>query len=153
MLAGSGPSDTQWTMSSQFPRLCTSDDHRPDHRPDPRPDHELPDPDAPRPSGERRRHKRFGVERPGKVFRRTSQRYEPAATLDLSFGGARLRVESERGFEVGEIVDVGVALKDRPLLRSPALVRGLVVRARTLAPGRQEIALRYLHREGVEQAA
>lgn len=127
------------------PTLSLTIDHRPDA--------EQSEPSGPEYGSDRRRHKRFAMERPGKVFRRASQRYEPAATRDLSFGGALLEVTSERGFDVGEIVDVGVALRDRPLLRSPTLMRGLVVRTRQTAPGRHEIALRYLHRDAVNAAA
>lgn len=105
------------------------------------------------PARDRRRHVRFGVARPAKVFRRAAQRYEAAASCDLSFGGARLEVRTGRAFEVGEIIDLGVALRDDALLRSPTLLRAVVLRARPLGPDRHEVALRYIHRDPVALAA
>src|SRR3954468_3550986 len=80
-------------------------------------------------NSDRRSHRRFGVQRPGKIFRRSAQQYAPATSRDLSFGGALLEVESERSFTVGEVLDVGIALTPKAVVPSAALVRGIVVRS------------------------
>jgi hypothetical protein len=102
---------------------------------------------------DRRSHRRFGVQRPGKIFRRAGQQYVPAISRDLSFGGALLEVESERAFNVGEVLDVGIALTQKAVVPSAALVRGIVVRSHAVGEHRQLVAVRYLHREPVSQAA
>ena len=102
---------------------------------------------------DRRSHRRFDVQRPGKVFRRSNQQYVPASSRDLSFGGALLEVESERGFNVGEVLDVGIALTQKAVVPSAALLRGVVVRSHAVGEHRQLVAVRYLHREPVSAAA
>ena len=52
---------------------------------------------------DKRAHKRFAVERPGKVFRRSTYQYLAARSRDLSLGGALLEVESDRPITAGEI--------------------------------------------------
>lgn len=109
-----------------------------------------------RPHGDlndRRSHRRFGVQRPGKVFRRAAQQYAPVTSRDLSFGGALLEIESERGFNVGEVIDVGIALTQKAIVPSAALVRGIVVRSHAIGEHRQLVAVRYLHREPMSAAA
>ena len=102
---------------------------------------------------DRRSHRRFDVQRPGKVFRRSNQQYVPASSRDLSFGGALLEVESERGFNVGEVLDVGIALTQKAVVPSAALLRAVVVRSHAVGEHRQLVAVRYLHREPVSTAA
>ena len=102
---------------------------------------------------DRRSHRRFDVQRPGKVFRRSNQQYVPASSRDLSFGGALLEVESERGFNVGEVLDVGIALTQKAVVPSAALLRAVVVRSHAVGEHRQLVAVRYLHREPVSAAA
>ena len=102
---------------------------------------------------DRRTHRRFDVQRPGKVFRRSNQQYVPANSRDLSFGGALLEVESERGFNVGEVLDVGIALTQKAVVPSAALLRGVVVRSHAVGEHRQLVAIRYLHREPISAAA
>ena len=102
---------------------------------------------------DRRSHRRFNVQRPGKVFRRANQQYVPVSSRDLSFGGALLEVESERGFSVGEVLDVGIALTQQAVVPSAALVRGIVVRSFAVGEHRQLVAVRYLHRESMSAAA
>ncbi len=116
----------------------------------------LDDNDLPPTSSEindRRSHRRFHVQRPGKVFRPASKQYVPASSLDLSFGGALLEVESERSFDVGEVLDVGLALTQKAVVPSSALIRGIVVRSTALGEQRQLVAVRYLHRESAAAAA
>lgn len=115
------------------------------------PDHELSS--GPIPIGDRRRHKRFNVHRPGKVYRRSTQQYVPAGSRDLSFGGALLEIDSERGIDVGEIIDVGLAMSSKAVVPSASLLRGIVVRSESLGEKRQLVAVRYLHREGLAEAA
>ena len=102
---------------------------------------------------DRRSHRRFDVQRPGKVFRRANQQYVPVCSRDLSFGGALLEVESERGFNVGEVLDVGIALTQQAVVPSAALIRGIVVRSFAVGEHRQLVAVRYLHRESMAAAA
>ncbi len=102
---------------------------------------------------DRRTCKRFSVQRPGKVFRRAAQQYAPVTSRDLSFGGALLEVESERGFNVGEVLDVGIALTQQAIVPSAALVSGIVVRSHAIGEHRQLVAVRYLHRESMSVAA
>ncbi len=102
---------------------------------------------------DRRSHRRFDVQRPGKVFRRANQQYVPVNSRDLSFGGALLEVESERGFDVGEVFDVGIALTQQAVVPSAALIRGIVVRSFAIGEHRQLVAVRYLHRESIAAAA
>lgn len=115
------------------------------------PDHEMVS--GPIPIGDRRRHKRFNVQRAGKVFRRSTQQYVPAGCKDLSFGGALLEIESERSIGIGEIVDVGLAMSNKAVVPSASLLRGIVVRSEALGEQRQLVAVRYLHREGLAEAA
>lgn len=112
--------------------------------------------DAPTPHSDindRRSHRRFGVARPGKLFRRASQQYVPGTSRDLSFGGALLEVESERAFTAGEILDVGLALNKKAVVPSTNLLHAIVVRSQTIGEQRQLVAVRYLHREPVSAAA
>jgi len=102
---------------------------------------------------DRRSHRRFTVSRPGKVFRRTSQQYVPVSSRDLSFGGALLEIESDRGFGVGEILDIGLSLKNTAVVASASLIPGMVVRSFAVGEHRQLIAVRYLQREAIAKAA
>ncbi len=102
---------------------------------------------------DRRSHKRFQVDRPGKIFRRANQQFVPAASRDLSFGGALIEVETDRPFAAGEILDVGIAMDKRGVLSTAAMIGGIVVRSHALGEHRQLVAVRYLHREPVAQAA
>lgn len=116
-------------------------------------DSEAADARSPGDLNDRRTHKRFGVQRSGKVFRRAAQQYAPVTTRDLSFGGALLEIESERGFNVGEVIDVGIALTQQAIVPSAALVSGIVVRSHAIGEHRQLVAVRYLHREPMSAAA
>lgn len=102
---------------------------------------------------DRRRHHRFETTREGKVFRRATQRFEPARTRDLSAGGAMLEVECERPFAVGEIIDLGIAPPQRTIMREDSLLHGIVMRTRTLGPSRQSVAVRYLGAAVLSRAA
>lgn len=93
---------------------------------------------------DRRGNKRFAVERPGKVFRRSTQRYALALTRNLSRGGALIETDAERPFACGELVDLAVAFGDGSVLPSSTLVRAIVVRVEPGVDGRQNVALRYI---------
>lgn len=98
-------------------------------------------------SADRRRHKRFNVWRPGKVFRRAMQKYEPVRTRNLSFSGALLELEPSRPLGVGELLDVAIAFRDSPVVDSATMVRAIVTRVEPAAPGpgqRQAVAVRYI---------
>ena len=97
------------------------------------------------PSQERRKHRRFHVERPGKVFRRTSQQFAAARSCDLSFSGALLEVESARPFNIGEIVDLGLAMSGGSVVPASCLVQAIVVRATAIDEARHTIAVRYIN--------
>lgn len=105
------------------------------------------------PVADRRRHKRFAIARPGKIFRRATQQYVPATSRDLSFTGALLELESERPMAVGEVLDIGLAMTSSAVVPSSALLRGIVVRSETVGEFRQLVAIRYLHREALSEAA
>lgn len=97
---------------------------------------------------DRRNHKRFDVARQGKVFRRLTQQFAPITTRNLSFGGALLEVAADRPFVVGEIIDVGVAFNDSPVVNSQNLVHSVVIRVDPPASPestRQTIAVRYIN--------
>lgn len=96
--------------------------------------------------GDRRRHRRFVVQRPGKVFRRSTQQYVPVVSEDVSFGGARLRIESARPFVAGELLDVGLAMSSRAIVPSASLLRAVVVRSERVDEALQAVAVRYLYR-------
>lgn len=102
---------------------------------------------------DRRAHKRFGVQRPGKVFRRAARQYAPAVSRDLSLGGALLEVESDRPLNVGEVLDVAVALTPAAVVPSAALVRGVVVRSIACGEHRQLVAVRYDQQHPMTAAA
>jgi hypothetical protein len=53
-------------------------------------------------------------------------------------------VESVRGLEVGEIVDVGVAYRSEAVVESRRLVQAIVTRTAPAAEGRQTVAVRYI---------
>lgn len=102
---------------------------------------------------DRRRDKRFGVARPGKVFRRATQQYAPASTRNLSIGGALLEVDTARPFSVGELIDLGVAFTERPVVESRSLVQAVVTRVEPVNSGRQVVAVRYVQRAALAAAA
>ena len=104
-------------------------------------------------TSDRRRHKRFPVARPGKLFRRSTQQYAPVRTLNLSFSGALLEIQSERPIVVGELIDLGVAFRDRTVVESKSLVQGIVARVETLAADRQRVAVRYIQPSALLAAA
>ena len=102
---------------------------------------------------DRRKHRRFNVARPGKVFRRATQQFMAAQSCDLSFGGALLEVEGPRLFNVGEIVELGLTLRGSAVVDSKSLVQGIVVRVRQVDPLRQSIAVRYINPGALKRAA
>ncbi len=102
---------------------------------------------------DRRSHRRFNVERPGKLFHPASRQFVPATSRDLSFAGALLEVETDRPFEAGEPIDVGLSLNNRAVVPSSALLHGIVVRSEALGEHRQLVAVRYTHRDAARAAA
>ena len=102
---------------------------------------------------DRRAHKRFGVARPGKVFRPSGRQYVPAASRDLSYAGALLEIETDRPFETGETIDVALALTPKAIVPSSSLLRAVVVRSHAIGEHRQLVAVRYLYREALQAAA
>ncbi len=102
---------------------------------------------------DRRSHRRFSVERPGKLFHPASRQFVPATSRDLSFAGALLEVETERPFEAGEPIEVGLSLNNRAVVASSAMLHGIVVRSEALGEHRQLVAVRYTHRDAVRTAA
>jgi hypothetical protein len=103
-------------------------------------------------TNDRRSHKRFEVDRPGKLFRESNRQFIPVVSKDLSFGGALLEAETDRPFTAGETVDVGMALNKRAVVPSTGLLRGIVVRTEAIGEQRQLLAVRYIHREGLAAA-
>ena len=93
----------------------------------------------------RRGHHRFPLIRASKVYRPSSSTFVPARTVNLSIGGALVEAASTRPFEVGEVVEIGVALRGAALVREPAMVEAVVVRVSPAQGDRQAVALRYLN--------
>lgn len=102
---------------------------------------------------ERRRHRRFGIERDGKVYAPETRQYSPARTRDLSVGGAMLEVDVERPFAPGQRVDIAVASTADGVIRNESMVQAVVVRAEALRGKKQTIAVRYLGAERAHAAA
>lgn len=102
---------------------------------------------------DRRKHRRFRVARPGKVFRRATQQYQSVESRDLSFSGALLSIVTLTPYREGEIVDVGIALTKNSVMPSKSLVQGVVVRAAPIDHGRQEVAIRYIQPATLQKAA
>jgi c-di-GMP-binding flagellar brake protein YcgR len=102
---------------------------------------------------ERRRHRRFGIERDGKVYSPDTRQYTPARTRDLSVGGAMLEVDAERPFSAGQRVDIAVASTTDGIIRNESMVQAVVVRADALRGKKQVIAVRYLGAERAHAAA
>lgn len=108
---------------------------------------------------DRRAHRRFAVARAGKVFRRSTQQFISASSVDVSYSGALVEIsQSEqpghaRGMSVGELVDVGLAVGKRAVMPSASLLQGMVVRVDPGAEGRQRVAIRYLHAGPAAKAA
>ncbi len=98
--------------------------------------------------GNRRQHHRFTMARASKIYRRASNTFVPAQTVNLSVGGALIEAAAARPFEPGEIVDVGVALRPTnagTVIGSDAMVQAIVVRVEAIDEHRQSVALRYLN--------
>jgi hypothetical protein len=78
---------------------------------------------------ERREHPRQPLRRPAKLRNPLNERYLPAESVDLSAGGALLRVSDPARLEAGQPVAVAVAGRaDQPLLRRDEMHTGRVVR-------------------------
>lgn len=77
---------------------------------------------------DRRQHPRMAVQRPAKVLCNQSQRFLAAVTEDLSVGGARVRVQSQRPFAIGDSVKVGIAWSQSGIIRTDQLIEAKVVR-------------------------
>ncbi|MEM9166285.1 MAG: PilZ domain-containing protein [Planctomycetota bacterium] len=86
------------------------------------------DPSRGRGGRERRRHPRWPIARACKVLPAGTARYEPATTADVSAGGARLFIDTQRAFAVGDPVELAVAWDAQPTLRSGETVAARVVR-------------------------
>ncbi len=102
---------------------------------------------------ERRRHRRFGISRDGKVYSPDTRSYSPAQTRDLSVGGAMLEVEADRPFATGQRVGIAVASTTDGVVRNESMVQAVVVRAEALRGRKQTIAVRYLGSERANAAA
>ena len=113
------------TLSPTPPRFHRSPKHAPDFPPDhPRSDR----PCSSRAGLARRHHPRLSVQRAAKVLCNQSQRFLAAVTEDLSVGGARVRVESQRPFAIGDSVKVGIAWSQSGIIRTDQLIEAKVVR-------------------------
>lgn len=102
---------------------------------------------------ERRRHRRFGIERDGKVYAPDTRTYSPARTRDLSVGGAMLEVDADRPFTPGQRVDIAVASSTDGIVRNESMVQAVVIRADALRGKKQTIAVRYLGAQRAHAAA
>jgi c-di-GMP-binding flagellar brake protein YcgR len=96
---------------------------------------------------ERRLNARQTVTRPCTLFRRRTQRFVAAQTVDISAGGALVEVQSPRPLVEGETIDVGVAWTASPVISQRTLIEAKVVRIVDAHPesGRQTVAVRFDH--------
>ncbi len=101
----------------------------------------------------RRKHHRFGLVRSSKVFRRASGSFVPARTVNLSVGGALIEAAAARPFEVGEIIDLGVAYRGAAAVAQDAMQQAIVVRVQALDEQRQTVAVRYVNPHHLERRA
>ncbi len=102
---------------------------------------------------ERRRHRRFGIERDGKVYAPDTRTYSPARSRDLSVGGAMLEVDCERPFAPGQRIDITVASSTDGIVRNESMVQAVVIRADAIRGKKQTIAVRYLGAQRAHAAA
>lgn len=101
----------------------------------------------------RRKHHRFSLVRSSKVFRRASASFVPARTVNLSVGGALIEAAAARPFEVGEIIDLGVAYRGAAAVAQDAMQQAIVVRVQALDEQRQTVAVRYVNPHHLERRA
>lgn len=101
----------------------------------------------------RRKHHRFGLVRSSKVFRRASNTFVPAVTVNLSVGGALIETAAARPFEVGEIIDLGVAFRGVAAVEQASMQQAIVVRAASIDDRRQTVAVRYLNPHHADRKA
>ncbi len=83
---------------------------------------------------DQRSHARRPVVRPARVLHSPSRKYAWAETVNLSPGGALLRVESSRPMSPGDLVHVGIAWTSDPVLKRREMVTARVTRV-ARAPG------------------
>lgn len=115
----------------------------------------------------RRRHRRFGVFRAGKLLRRTTGRYDAFKTCDVSLGGVLVEARVTRPMQVGEEITIGIAGEPEMspqqsviptdeipaidarasagvLLREARMIRGVIVRAGEIDEfGVQQVAVSF----------
>jgi c-di-GMP-binding flagellar brake protein YcgR len=101
---------------------------------------------------ERRQAARLPIDRPAKVARHSSARYEPATTVNVSTTGALLEVRSARPVAVGERMGVAVAWAQEGLIASTQVLPAMVVRADAISADRQRVAVQFLATAEVELA-
>jgi hypothetical protein len=92
---------------------------------------------------DRRRHQRFGVNRPCKLFHRATRRYLCAETVDVAAGGVLIRIEPTRPIAPGDEISVVVAWNDEVLLSADAQIPGKVLRVLPAENGMQLIACEF----------
>ncbi len=96
------------------------------------------------PEVERRRHTRWTLERPCKVRRASSITFEPARTVNVAPGGARIVVMGEKSYVIGDRVEMAVAWDSEPVVSRENLLIGRVVRV-NLSESGQTLAIQFEH--------
>ncbi len=94
------------------------------------------------PEVERRRHTRWTLERPCKVRRASSITFEPARTVNVAPGGARVVVLGEKHYVVGDRIEMAVAWDSQPVVSREGLLIGRVVRVMPAEVG-QALAIQF----------
>lgn len=94
------------------------------------------------PEIERRRHTRWALDRPCKVRRSSSITFEPARTINVAPGGARVVVMGEKRYAVGDRIEMAVAWASQPVLSRESLLVGRVVRIMPAESG-QSLAIQF----------
>lgn len=155
LASGAEAGEGQPSVESRGPvlRLVTDEDDGADPTSNVRPDSEVGVYQFKPALDDRRKHRRFKVARPGKVFRRSTQQYQSLESEDLSYSGALLSVVTMTPYSVGEIVEIGVAMTKSSVVPTKALLQGVVVRTGPIEHGRQRVAVRYIPGTSLQKAA
>ncbi len=94
---------------------------------------------------ERRHADRLAVDKPVKVQRASSGRFDAARTVNVSASGALIEVHSPRSLNAGERLSLAIAAQSSVILKARAFVPARVVRVLGAGEGAsQRIAVEFL---------
>lgn len=102
---------------------------------------------------ERRRHARLPIERPCKVYHRSSRQFLAASTCDLSEGGAMIRVDAKRSINAGDEIEVLVSWGKGPVLSRGSAIPAKVIRVPGQFASHQFLAVKFDREQELALAA